>query len=82
GRGGCYTCRLRRKKCDEMSVDGSCLTCIRLRLQCLGFGPTWPEWMRDKITVDEVKKEMSIFMAKQGLVRGGPSSSLSTGDSS
>ncbi|TBU33495.1 hypothetical protein BD311DRAFT_437937 [Dichomitus squalens] len=36
---GCYTCRIRRKKCDEQpNEEGACQTCVRLRLQCLGFG--------------------------------------------
>ncbi|KAG1754103.1 hypothetical protein EDD22DRAFT_913793 [Suillus occidentalis] len=44
---GCYTCRIRRKKCDEQpNTDGSCQTCVRLRLQCLGFGAKRPEWLR------------------------------------
>ncbi|KAI6125040.1 fungal-specific transcription factor domain-containing protein [Pisolithus croceorrhizus] len=44
---GCYTCRIRRKKCDEkMNSDGSCGTCVRLRLQCLGFGAKRPDWLR------------------------------------
>ncbi|KAH8117770.1 hypothetical protein DFH11DRAFT_1570582 [Phellopilus nigrolimitatus] len=44
---GCYTCRIRRKKCDENpDADGSCQTCVRLHIQCLGFGAKRPEWMR------------------------------------
>ncbi|KAG2359448.1 hypothetical protein BDR07DRAFT_1336806 [Suillus spraguei] len=46
GRGGCWTCRLRRKKCDEQREDNSCHTCKRLRLDCLGWGTRRPEWMR------------------------------------
>lgn len=35
------------QKCDEqMAADGSCATCVRLRLQCLGFGAKRPEWLR------------------------------------
>ncbi|EJD06657.1 uncharacterized protein FOMMEDRAFT_76733, partial [Fomitiporia mediterranea MF3/22] len=34
-------------KCDEKpDADGQCQTCVRLRLQCLGFGAKRPEWMR------------------------------------
>lgn len=39
---GCWTCRLRKKKCDE--TRPACLTCISLDLHCHGFGPK-PEWM-------------------------------------
>ncbi|KAH0833230.1 hypothetical protein J3R83DRAFT_12290 [Lanmaoa asiatica] len=39
--------RCTRQKCDEqMNSDGSCSTCVRLRLQCLGFGAKRPEWLR------------------------------------
>ena len=35
------------QKCDEkMDNEGSCQTCARLRLQCLGFGAKRPDWMR------------------------------------
>ncbi|KAJ6520870.1 hypothetical protein DFH09DRAFT_1373202 [Mycena vulgaris] len=45
---GCYTCRIRRKKCDERSNQaGHCKTCVRLRIQCLGFGAKRPEWLRE-----------------------------------
>ncbi|KAH6675756.1 fungal-specific transcription factor domain-containing protein [Halenospora varia] len=39
---GCWTCRLRKKKCDENRP--SCYTCTSLELYCHGFGPR-PEWM-------------------------------------
>ncbi|KAI9649949.1 hypothetical protein NHQ30_002534 [Ciborinia camelliae] len=39
---GCWTCRLRRKKCDESRP--SCSTCASLELYCHGFGPR-PQWM-------------------------------------
>ncbi|KAE9379910.1 hypothetical protein N431DRAFT_521727 [Stipitochalara longipes BDJ] len=39
---GCWTCRLRRKKCDERRP--SCSTCICLELDCHGYGPK-PLWM-------------------------------------
>ena len=35
------------QKCDEQpNEDGACQTCVRLRLQCLGFGAKRPDWMR------------------------------------
>jgi len=44
---GCHTCRIRRKKCDERkdpSKGGSCDTCLRLNIECLGWGPSRPAW--------------------------------------
>jgi len=44
---GCHTCRIRRKKCDErkdLSNGGSCDTCLRLNIECLGWGPSRPAW--------------------------------------
>lgn len=40
--GSCWTCRLRRKKCDESRP--SCSTCKFLELSCHGYGKK-PEWM-------------------------------------
>lgn len=35
------------QKCDEKpDAEGNCQTCVRLRLQCLGFGAKRPDWMR------------------------------------
>ncbi|EHK49378.1 uncharacterized protein TrAtP1_010594 [Trichoderma atroviride] len=39
---GCWTCKLRRKKCDE--IHPFCSTCESLSIPCYGFGPR-PEWM-------------------------------------
>src|ERR1700712_2583122 len=39
---GCWTCRVRRKKCDENRP--TCSTCISLKLDCYGYG-TRPVWM-------------------------------------
>lgn len=40
------------QKCDEQpNNQGSCQTCVRLRLQCLGFGAKRPEWMRVSISL-------------------------------
>ncbi|KAI5962189.1 uncharacterized protein KGF55_003265 [Candida pseudojiufengensis] len=35
---GCFTCRKRKKKCDEDKVNGKCQACTRNFLQCC-----WPE---------------------------------------
>ena len=37
------------QKCDEKRInneDGPCETCIRLKLECLGFGAKRPDWLR------------------------------------
>lgn len=39
---GCWTCRLRRKKCDE--TRPSCVMCTYLEIKCDGYGVK-PEWM-------------------------------------
>lgn len=39
---GCWTCRLRKKKCDE--DHPSCLRCTSLHINCDGYGPR-PYWM-------------------------------------
>ncbi|KZV60745.1 hypothetical protein PENSPDRAFT_693999 [Peniophora sp. CONT] len=85
-RGGCWTCRLRRKKCDEQrSDDDSCATCRRLKLKCLGWGARRPDWMRvgaasllcnlrclDKEEVQRYKAEIKAHLLRQGLIRGQP----------
>lgn len=42
---GCWTCRLRKKKCDEGKPV--CLTCNNLSVTCHRYGPK-PEWMDGK----------------------------------
>ncbi|KAG6862510.1 hypothetical protein C0995_000058 [Termitomyces sp. Mi166 len=73
---GCYTCRIRRK-CDEQPDDhGRCSTCIRLRLECLGFGAKRPEWLRgcaphkESRNVAELREKIKIFLASQGMIKG------------
>ena len=56
---GCWTCRIRRKKCDETA--GNCSVCTSLRLKCDGYGPK-PVWMdggiREKQKVEELKRTL------------------------
>ncbi|KPM41353.1 hypothetical protein AK830_g5178 [Neonectria ditissima] len=40
---GCWTCRLRKKKCDERHPH--CGTCESLSITCFGYGPK-PDWMK------------------------------------
>ncbi|KAJ7168478.1 fungal-specific transcription factor domain-containing protein [Mycena filopes] len=68
---GCYTCRIRRKKCDEhQNQDGHCETCVRLRLQCLGFGAKRPDWLRESRNVSEMRDKIKGFLAAQGMIKG------------
>ncbi|KAJ3995808.1 fungal-specific transcription factor domain-containing protein [Lentinula boryana] len=68
---GCYTCRIRRKKCDERpDAEGRCETCLRLRLQCLGFGAKRPDWLRESNNVTELRDKIKSFLASQGMIKG------------
>ncbi|KZV61004.1 hypothetical protein PENSPDRAFT_593396 [Peniophora sp. CONT] len=68
---GCYTCRIRRKKCDEAQDDkGRCSTCVRLRLQCLGFGQKRPEWLKENNNVSVFREKIKEFLAAQGMIKG------------
>ncbi|KAI1756868.1 fungal-specific transcription factor domain-containing protein [Xylaria castorea] len=53
---GCWTCRLRRKKCDE--ARPACAACDGLEIDC-HYSDTKPEWMdggeREKHMADELK---------------------------
>ncbi|KAJ3565173.1 hypothetical protein NP233_g7806 [Leucocoprinus birnbaumii] len=73
-KGGCWTCRLRRKKCDEQREGDTCQTCKRLTIKCLGWGARRPEWMRDKKAVDEYKAGIKEQLNRAGLIRGQPRS--------
>ncbi|KIM48523.1 hypothetical protein M413DRAFT_80533 [Hebeloma cylindrosporum] len=68
-RGGCWTCRVRRKKCDPQGEGDSCKTCQRLRINCLGWGSKRPEWMRDKKNVDAYKASIKAQLSQAGLIR-------------
>ncbi|PBK70212.1 hypothetical protein ARMSODRAFT_956285 [Armillaria solidipes] len=74
--GGCWTCRLRRKKCDEQREGDSCRTCVLLTIECLGWGPKRPEWMRDKQAVEAYKANMKAKLTRAGLIRGQPRTSM------
>lgn len=68
---GCYTCRIRRKKCDErQNEDGECQTCVRLHVECLGFGNKRPEWLRENSKVLDMRERIKQFLAAQGMIKG------------
>ncbi|KAI0520852.1 fungal-specific transcription factor domain-containing protein [Xylaria bambusicola] len=58
---GCWTCKLRRKKCDEHQPI--CKTCEVLRISCEGYGPK-PIWMDrgplEKETAERVKMAVAL----------------------
>ncbi len=53
---GCWTCRLRRKKCSEEKP--SCRECIRLGLKCEGYMKERPAFMRDPVLARRMKEEI------------------------
>ncbi|KZT02280.1 uncharacterized protein LAESUDRAFT_794224 [Laetiporus sulphureus 93-53] len=82
-KGGCWTCRLRRKRCDEeQEVEGGpCKMCRRLGLKCLGWGARRPDWMRDKEKVARYRAEIKEFLTRQGKIRGQPRTAYMQRDS-
>jgi C6 transcription factor Pro1 len=68
---GCYTCRIRRKKCDEQRNDsGHCRTCVRLKLECLGFGAKRPDFLKESRNVLFMREKIKAFLASQGMIKG------------
>ncbi|KAJ8519049.1 hypothetical protein ONZ45_g3942 [Pleurotus djamor] len=58
-------------KCDETQDEhGHCQTCVRLRLECLGFGAKRPEWLREQKNVVELREKIKTFLASQGMIKG------------
>ncbi|KAG7444867.1 uncharacterized protein BT62DRAFT_933915 [Guyanagaster necrorhizus] len=67
---GCYTCRIRRKKCDEArDHNGHCNTCVRLKVQCLGFGDKRPTWLT-RSKCDEILSKIKHFIAGGSVLPG------------
>ncbi|EPE36991.1 Zn2/Cys6 DNA-binding protein [Glarea lozoyensis ATCC 20868] len=58
---GCWTCRLRRKKCDEKGPE--CVTCTDRGLKCSGFGAIKPRWMDGGAQQDAVHREIKATVA-------------------
>jgi hypothetical protein len=68
---GCWTCRLRRKKCDEKHP--LCSTCESLKITCYGYSEK-PDWMdngeREKAmanSIKEIVKKTSRHKARFGI---------------
>lgn len=71
---GCWTCRLRRKKCDEKHPF--CSTCESLTITCYGYGSK-PDWMDngegEKAMANSIKqivKKTSRHKGRLGIAMG------------
>lgn len=62
---GCWTCRLRKKKCDE--VQPGCLRCASVNINChYGSKPVWIEDpVRGKEELDRFKKIVAIAASRK-----------------
>jgi C6 transcription factor Pro1 len=69
---GCWTCRLRKKKCDEKHPF--CSTCETLTITCYGYGSK-PDWMdngeKEKAMARSIKQVVKHTSRRKG--RLGPS---------
>lgn len=58
---GCWTCRIRKKKCTEEKP--SCLQCSKLGLKCDGYSDKRPEFMESqtsqRLRLDQIKEQTS-----------------------
>ncbi|TVY56877.1 Pestheic acid cluster transcriptional regulator 3 [Lachnellula cervina] len=64
---GCWTCRLRKKKCDEKHPF--CSTCEALTITCYGYGPK-PDWMdngeEEKAMAHSIKQVVKHTSRRKG----------------
>src|SRR5438552_2176273 len=69
-RNGCWTCRARRKKCDETRPN--CSQCVTLSIDCHGYGER-PCWMdggaRERAEIAIVKMKVAGTV-KRRKIRG------------
>ncbi|KAK6349244.1 hypothetical protein TWF730_009995 [Orbilia blumenaviensis] len=61
-RTGCWTCRFRKKKCDE--ARPACQQCSHLRLTCDGYDGQ-PVWMKDPEEAAEKKADIKKQMVRR-----------------
>lgn len=54
---GCWTCRFRKKKCDD--TRPACLSCTSRLIECYGYGPK-PEWMDGGLAEREVMQSLKL----------------------
>lgn len=60
---GCWTCKLRRKKCDENHPI--CESCGSLGITCDGYGPK-PDWMDRGPLEREMARKVKMTVARNG----------------
>jgi C6 transcription factor Pro1 len=65
-RGGCWTCRLRRKKCDE--ARPVCRNCSLLEISCHGSGVK-PTWMDGGAKQKEMSERVKAQIKRRGQKR-------------
>jgi C6 transcription factor Pro1 len=70
---GCWTCRLRKKKCDEGHPD--CATCRSLSITCHGYGAK-PDWMNGGEQEREVLNNLKETVKHTSRRKAKPDSSL------
>lgn len=63
---GCWTCRLRRKKCDEKRPV--CDTCAGLFITC-HFNPEKPEWMDGGVKQEEMAERLKREVRENAYLR-------------
>lgn len=79
---GCWTCRVRKKKCDETYPTCSC--CSTRGIMCHGYGPR-PEWLdggeREKTVVEKLKRVIKENRRKERLANSKHPNQYNTGTS-
>jgi hypothetical protein len=69
---GCWTCRVRKKKCDE--AYPICASCQMRGITCYGYGPK-PEWMdgsdKERRVVEEFKRLVKVNNKQRRLYNSG-----------
>ncbi|KAM7185077.1 Fungal specific transcription factor domain containing protein [Naviculisporaceae sp. PSN 640] len=74
---GCWTCRLRKKKCDENHP--SCFRCTSLQIACDGYGPR-PYWMdRGDLQREQARYKKHIIAQIKSAMRGENNGPLPSG---
>ncbi|KAK2051607.1 hypothetical protein LY76DRAFT_468898, partial [Colletotrichum caudatum] len=66
---GCWTCRLRRKKCHE--TRPVCQTCTSLGITCYRYGPR-PPWMDRGPLEKEKAQSIKFEISHRGFKRKRP----------
>ncbi|KZT52922.1 hypothetical protein CALCODRAFT_511751 [Calocera cornea HHB12733] len=69
---GCWTCRVRRKKCGGRlgHQDPNCIDCTRLGIECLGWGEKRPPWLRKPGAVIATRQAIKRDLTARKLVKG------------